>query len=426
MGMEMSVPLWFATAVIAMSVSFGGAPAYGQATSSGTAPLQASGETSAASEIDQPARFEPRCLTTPDVTHVDSVEEKFIILRQARQRISQFLQQDSSDRDYYKQQLENRGYSPVAAPEIVSPTEAVTEEDLEGMRDNAASLVKNITEKLDEAQRSPATGLNIEDLKSQKAGAESRLAEIERRIKNRDAAKKRIEEFQKQFEELQKARQAQITRLQTLLRAVNSDIDCLTRAQAQVDETINTLLIPETQKNTFKLWVSALFAFMVILVIVGFFTVAFRDKSVASAIFSNQTGIQFVTLFSLVIAIILFGITDILQAKELSALLGGISGYILGRVTTDRSGAGQLQQQPASKTVVASNSIAFAAPNSINGPAGLFSGFSAGGKISISGTTNPANSGTFTILSATPSQITTQEQTLVDEAAGPIVTITSL
>jgi hypothetical protein len=36
-----------------------------------------------------------------------------------------------------------------------------------------------------------------------------------------------------------------------------------------------------------------------------------------------------------VIAIILFGITGILEGKELSALLGGLSGYILGR-TSDR------------------------------------------------------------------------------------------
>jgi hypothetical protein len=54
------------------------------------------------------------------------------------------------------------------------------------------------------------------------------------------------------------------------------------------------------------------------------------------AIFSGQAGMQFVTLFSLVIAIILFGITSILEAKELAALLGGLSGYILGRVTAER------------------------------------------------------------------------------------------
>jgi hypothetical protein len=50
----------------------------------------------------------------------------------------------------------------------------------------------------------------------------------------------------------------------------------------------------------------------------------------------GEFGIQFVTLFSLIIAIILFGVLKILEGRELAALLGGLSGYILGR-TSDRS-----------------------------------------------------------------------------------------
>ena len=48
-------------------------------------------------------------------------------------------------------------------------------------------------------------------------------------------------------------------------------------------------------------------------------------------IFRNDRGLQFITLFSLVIAITMFGLLNILEGKELSALLGGLSGYILGR-----------------------------------------------------------------------------------------------
>jgi hypothetical protein len=62
-----------------------------------------------------------------------------------------------------------------------------------------------------------------------------------------------------------------------------------------------------------------------------------RDDKVRQEIFSGQAGIQFITLLSLVIAIILFGITGILEGKELSALLGGLAGYILGwSATTQR------------------------------------------------------------------------------------------
>jgi hypothetical protein len=57
---------------------------------------------------------------------------------------------------------------------------------------------------------------------------------------------------------------------------------------------------------------------------------AYIDPQVRREIFAGQAGIQFVTLFSFVIAIILFGIIDILEGKELAALLGGLSGYILG------------------------------------------------------------------------------------------------
>jgi presenilin-like A22 family membrane protease len=76
------------------------------------------------------------------------------------------------------------------------------------------------------------------------------------------------------------------------------------------------------------------FAFIVALVIIGFFVVAFKDEKVRQEIFAGQAGIQFITLFSLVIAIILFGITGVLEGKELSALLGGLAGYILGRSAT--------------------------------------------------------------------------------------------
>jgi hypothetical protein len=99
-------------------------------------------------------------------------------------------------------------------------------------------------------------------------------------------------------------------------------------------------------QQKFKLEMSLIFAALVGLVIAGFFAVAFTDEQVRREIFSGQAGIQFVTLFSLVIAIILFGIIDILEGKELAALLGGLSGYILGRSTS----ASRQGSQTASET----------------------------------------------------------------------------
>jgi hypothetical protein len=103
--------------------------------------------------------------------------------------------------------------------------------------------------------------------------------------------------------------------------------------RATIDAELTRRLDLERPKQNFKLEMSAVFAFLVGMVILGFFVMAYRDEQVRREIFAGQSGIQFVTLFSLVIAIILFGIIDVLEGKELAALLGGLSGYILGRST---------------------------------------------------------------------------------------------
>lgn len=98
-----------------------------------------------------------------------------------------------------------------------------------------------------------------------------------------------------------------------------------------IQHRLSTIFSPE---QSFKLTMSITFAVLIGFVILGFFLLSNKDKIMRRAIFAGQTGIQFLTLFSIVIAIILFGITGILQDKELAALLGGISGYILGRSST--------------------------------------------------------------------------------------------
>ncbi|SDF08417.1 hypothetical protein [Thalassobaculum litoreum] len=118
----------------------------------------------------------------------------------------------------------------------------------------------------------------------------------------------------------------------------------------QIDDHAALILLPESEKNEFKMIMSATFAGLVLSVIVGFFVVSYKDEYVRKSIFSNQSGIQFITLFSLVIAIILFGILGVLGDKELAALLGGLSGYILGKVGDgigrSRPPAQAVDQQP--------------------------------------------------------------------------------
>ncbi len=106
-----------------------------------------------------------------------------------------------------------------------------------------------------------------------------------------------------------------------------------------VNASIRKLAI--TPEQSFKRDMSFYFAIIITVLILGFFAMGYLDETVRRGNFSGQTGLQFVTLFSIVIAIILFGITGILEAKELAALLGGLSGYILGRSSTPLGGQGE-------------------------------------------------------------------------------------
>jgi len=182
----------------------------------------------------------------------------------------------------------------------------------------------DIQEKIAEVQRqSTRNEEQISDLETKKV-------ELERQIKEATA------EGDKKRQSLQD----EIAQIKAMLVAktahsnqIGSDLSKLLEEQYAIDDQINTLLIPDTARNAFKLYITIAFSMLVGAVIIGFFVIAYKDEIVRRSILSSQSGIQFLTLFSLVIAIILFGITNILGGKELAALLGGLSGYILGRVT---------------------------------------------------------------------------------------------
>ncbi len=133
-------------------------------------------------------------------------------------------------------------------------------------------------------------------------------------------------DMQKRLDELKKHREEE----SKLIVQLKDNV----KKQSALEDEIAQILTPESQRNTFKTLIASAFALLVAFVIFGFFAVAWRDEVVRRTIFSSDSGIQFLTLFSLVIAIILFGITGILESKELAAMLGGLSGYILGRANS--------------------------------------------------------------------------------------------
>lgn len=107
----------------------------------------------------------------------------------------------------------------------------------------------------------------------------------------------------------------------------------LNRIASMVDSRLASILDVEAYTHKFRTRVSYAFCLLVGAVIIGFFGVVYRKQDMAATFLSGDKGIQFITLFLLVISIALFGFMGVLEGKELSALLGGLSGYILGRVS---------------------------------------------------------------------------------------------
>jgi hypothetical protein len=226
-------------------------------------------------------------------------------------------------------------------------------------RDQRSKLlieIPRLKESIEDLQRQRSRVLSIQNEKrSVEEGIARAQADIKRAEQNlqnapaeqRAVLKSRIQEM----EDYIRTSKSRLPFLEANLKGVGEDVkrldDELKQKQTELSQRqgdleaaerrINELLNFELPRQKFKLIMSGVFATLVAGVIVGFFWIAHRDERVRVAIFSGAAGIQFVTLFSLVIAIILFGIIEILEGKELAALLGGLSGYILGRATSDRA-----------------------------------------------------------------------------------------
>ncbi len=127
-----------------------------------------------------------------------------------------------------------------------------------------------------------------------------------------------IEQKQKELESKEKI-------LDTNIKNVEQDIyDCLKR--------IDFALAPEYKQQDFRTNISMYFTILIGVLLVVFFYIVFKksDNSLSKELLSGN-GLQFITLFVLIIVITLFGILNILQGSELAAILSGISGYILGK-----------------------------------------------------------------------------------------------
>jgi hypothetical protein len=133
-----------------------------------------------------------------------------------------------------------------------------------------------------------------------------------------------IPELKQELERFEKSLQREKLILDNL-RRINIDI-------SSCEEHLDSALTAEYKDQDFRSNISFYFTWLIGVLLFGFFAIIFlkSDKSIGS-VFLTGHGLQFVSLFVLIIAVILFGILGILEGKELTAILSGISGYILGK-----------------------------------------------------------------------------------------------
>jgi hypothetical protein len=100
----------------------------------------------------------------------------------------------------------------------------------------------------------------------------------------------------------------------------------------QAEQAIYASLSPEFRNQDFRIWISLTFSGLIAVLLLAFFFIIFKrsDGSLSQLLLSGA-GLQFITVFILIIAIILFGILNVLGGSELAAILSGISGYVLGK-----------------------------------------------------------------------------------------------
>ncbi|QKJ28847.1 hypothetical protein HQ865_03445 [Mucilaginibacter mali] len=109
------------------------------------------------------------------------------------------------------------------------------------------------------------------------------------------------------------------------IEKINADI-------AKITKVINNRMNIEQSQQNFRQWTSFIFAGLLAIIIGGFFYILFRsDNNNLASLLMGESGLQFITLFSLIISIILFGVLNILEGKELAAIISAIAGFILGK-----------------------------------------------------------------------------------------------
>lgn len=122
----------------------------------------------------------------------------------------------------------------------------------------------------------------------------------------------------------------QLKTLKANINTVSSDIE-------SCKEAMDSALKTEDRKQKFTRTV-AIAGFSVIFLIIGlfFYTMLARGKAEDVARLIGFTGLQFITLFAVIICLVIFGILSMIPGSELASILSAISGFILGKGNYER------------------------------------------------------------------------------------------
>jgi hypothetical protein len=157
-----------------------------------------------------------------------------------------------------------------------------------------------------------------------------------------------LRDLQRRLTEEQNRAEKRVVAVQSAYQTLTANVATLERDLRRAEDAIDVALAPEIENQKFRRTMSIIFSLLIAQLIgVFFFTIYRKSGNDAGGLLLSDGGLQFVTIFVLIIAIVLFGILNILEGRELAAILSGIAGYILGRGARIKAADQPAEPQPA-------------------------------------------------------------------------------
>src|SRR5262249_40878514 len=113
-----------------------------------------------------------------------------------------------------------------------------------------------------------------EDYKNALARAETRVVLFQERL---NSIQKRYDSDKTKLQNRVKSTESALKQQNNALKEAQDKEDELASQLSNTEDEINGLLIPETEQNNFKLWITAAFSVLVAGVIYGFFRISEKD-----------------------------------------------------------------------------------------------------------------------------------------------------